>query len=78
MKQMKNVYFTIAWIASIILGVLFSLTIVGLILGIPLFIASAKFKKAINMTDDELIKNRNNLFGWGIFLAIIFAPSVIG
>lgn len=78
MKQMKNIYFTTAWIVSLVIGIIFSITIAGLILGIPLLIASSKFNRARKMTDDELIENRGNLFGWGIFLAIILTPSILG
>ena len=78
MKQMKNIYLTTVWIISLIVGILLCITIVGAILGIPLIIASSKFNNARNMTDEELIKNRSSLFGWGIFLAIVLAPSIIG
>ena len=75
---MKNIYFTIFWIIGLVLGIIFSITVVGLIFGIPLLIASSKFKKARNMNNEELVANRSNLFGWGIFMAIILAPSIIG
>lgn len=75
---MKNIYFTVAWIISLILGIIFTITIAGAILGIPLIIASTKFNSARKMNDEELVKNRGNLFGWGIFLAIVLAPSIIG
>ena len=78
MKQMKNIYFTAAWIISLVLGILFSITLIGLVIGIPLFIASSKFKKANNMTDEELINNRGKLLGWGIFLSIVLTPSIFG
>lgn len=78
MKDMVKTYFTVAWIASIVVGVLYSITIFGLILGIPLFMGAPKFKNASNMSDSDLVKNRSNLFGWGIFLAIVLAPSILG
>ena len=78
MKQMKNIYFTVAWIASLVLGIIFCLTLVGVILGIPLLIGASKFNSARKMTDEDLVKNRGNLFGWGIFLAIALSPSIIG
>lgn len=78
MKQMKNAYFTTGRIISLILGILFTITFIGAIIGIPLLICSKKFKNARNMSDEELIKNRGNLFGWGIFLMIILAPTILG
>lgn len=78
MQQMTKIYFKVAQILSIVLGVIFSITIIGLILGIPLFIASGKFKNAHQMTDEELIENKNSILGWGIFLSIVCAPSIIG
>ena len=78
MKQMKNVYFTVGWIFSLILGIIFTITVVGAIVGVPLIIGAQKFNKARTMTDEELVKNRANLLGWGIFLSIILAPTVIG
>ena len=77
MKQMKNIYFTIAWIISLIMGIVFCITFVGAIFGIPLLIASSKFNKARKMSDEDLVKNRANLLGWGIFLAIVLSPTII-
>ena len=78
MKDMVKTYFTVAWIVALITGIIYSLTIVGLIIGIPLFMGAKRFKRANEMLDDELIANRSNLFGWGIFLAIVLAPSILG
>ena len=78
MRQTTKTYFNVAWALALIAGILYSITIVGLIFGIPLFIASAKLKKAHEMDDEELIKNRSNLLGWGIFLAIMLSPTIIG
>lgn len=75
---MKNFYFTTAWIVSMVLGIIFSITIAGLILGIPLLISSSKFNRARKMTDEELVENRGNLLGWGIFLSIVLAPTILG
>ena len=75
---MKNVYFTAGWIISLVLGIIFCITIVGALLGVPLLMASSKFKAGKDMSDEDLIKNRSNLFGWGIFLAIVLSPTIIG
>ena len=78
MREMTKTYFTVAYWVSLILAIFFTITIAGIVLAIPLFIAQGKFAKAMVMTDEELVKNRGSLFGWGIFLSIVLAPSVIG
>lgn len=78
MKETVNVYFVVARILTLIFGILYCITIFGAVLGIPLIIASGKFKKASNMTDEELVQNRSSLLGWGIFTAIVFAPTIVG
>ena len=75
MKDYAKTYFLVAWIVSIVMAVLYGITIVGLILTIPLVIAFKKFKAAEKMTDSELVAHRSNLFGWGIFLSIVCAPT---
>ena len=78
MNETVKVYFNVVRIVSLIFGILFCITIIGAILGIPMIIASNKFKDAYNMSDEELVKNRSSILGWGIFLAIVFSPSIIG
>lgn len=78
MKETSKIYFTIAWIAAIVTAIIYSLTIVGLVIGIPLFIGAARFNVAKNMSDEDLIRNRSTLLGWGIFFAIVLAPTVVG
>lgn len=75
---MTKTYFTVAWIVSLVAAIIYSVTIIGLILGIPLFIAMSKFKAAQEMEDSQLVENRKNLLGWGIFLSIVLAPTFIG
>ena len=78
MKSFTKTYFTVMQIIDLILGILFCITIVGLIFGIPLCIASGKFKKANLANNEELISMRGSLMGWGIFSAIILAPTILG
>ena len=49
-----------------------------IVFAILLFKASSKFAKAGRFNDKELVEKRSNLLGWGIFSAIMLAPSVIG
>ena len=78
MRNFTKTYFTVAQIVTLILGILLSISIVGLILGIPLFIASSKYKKFGQLSDEELIKVRNSVLGWNIFTAIVLSPSILG
>lgn len=78
MRDMTKAYFTVAYIVALVVGIIYSLTIVGLIFGIPLFMASKRFKLAKDMSDADLVSNRSSLFGWGIFTALVMSPTVIG
>lgn len=78
MRQTVKTYFKIERVISLIFAVIFSMTIIGLILGIPLFKASGRFKRAVDMSDAELIENRSSLFTWGIVIAVLLSPTFIG
>jgi len=78
MKQMTEIYFTVARVLALVFGILFCITIIGAILGIPLIMASNKFRDALQMRDEELVKNRGAILGWGIFLAVVFSPTFFG
>lgn len=78
MHQFTKIYFKVAQIVSLILAILLSITIIGIIIGIPLFIASGKFKEFYTLTDEKLVERKNSILGWGIFLSIVLAPSIIG
>lgn len=75
---MTNIYFIVIRILTLIVGIIACITLVGAILGIPLIIASNKFRDAQLMTDEQLVQNRGNLLGWGIFVSIVLAPTVLG
>lgn len=78
MRETVKTYFQVAWIIALIVGIIYSISIIGLIVGIPLFIGCEKFKNAVDMNDKELVENRKNLLGWGIFLSIVLAPTIVG
>ena len=44
----------IAGIISIIVGILFCLTLIGAIVGVPIIIGGCKFKDYANLSDEEL------------------------
>lgn len=78
MREFTKSYLKIMELLSLILGILCCITIVGVVIGVPLLISYKKFKQAANGDDTTLIQLRRTLFGWGIFNAIILAPSIIG
>lgn len=78
MKDVAKTYFLVAWIVSLVLGILYTITLIGVIFGIPLFVCAKRFKRATKMSDADLITNRKSLLGWGIFLAVILSPTVLG
>lgn len=78
MQNMKDIYFVVMQIVSLVFGIIFCITIVGAIFGIPLIIASGKFKNASTMNDYQLAQNRGSLLGWGIFVSIMLSPTIIG
>lgn len=75
---MTNVYFIVVRILTLIVGIMACITIVGAILGIPLIIASNKFRDAQLMNDEQLVAHRGSLLGWGIFVSIVLAPTILG
>ena len=78
MRSMTKTYFGVAYVVALIVAVLFSITIIGLVFGIPLFMAANKFKAAKDMSDADLVANRSTLLGWGIFTSIALAPTFVG
>ncbi len=78
MKSAVGVYFTVERIVALVIGILLCITIFGAIIGVPLIIASNRFGEASKMTDEQLVQKRGNLLGWGVFTAIVFAPTIIG
>ena len=78
MKGFVRSYFKVMQVIDMIIGIIMCITIGGLIFGIPLIISSKKFGKAYKASDQELIQMRGNLFGWGIFNAVILIGSIIG
>lgn len=78
MKNFTRGYFTTMRILDLIAGILFCISLAGLILGVPLIISSIKFKNFRKMTDEELVSAKGKVLGWGIFNMIIFAPTILG
>jgi len=76
---MDKVILKIAGIFALIMGVIYSITIIGLIVGVPLIIGGIKFMNYSNMTDAKLTSEKSNLLGWSIFLLIFtFISGLLG
>ena len=54
----NNLFLTISAVIALIVGILASITIIGLIIGIPLLIASKKFFAWAKLTDEELLAEK--------------------
>lgn len=75
MKQNRNsTWFSAVGIISIIAGILYSITIIGLIVGIPLFIGASKFLGYSKMSDDEVLAEKSNVMVWSIVFAVVMFP----
>ncbi|MBQ6284884.1 MAG: hypothetical protein IJK67_01040 [Bacilli bacterium] len=68
---MNRTLLKVAGIISIIIGVICSLTIIGLIVGIPLIIGGVKFNDYSNMSDEEIEKNKDSILIWTIVFLFI-------
>lgn len=69
----------IAGIISIIVGILFCLTLIGAIVGVPIIIGGCKFKDYANLSDEELLQHKDSIIIWTIvFLFINQLAGVLG
>ncbi len=78
MKDFVKTYATVMYIVGLVIGIIFCVTIVGALVGIPLIIGSNKFKIAKDASMSELVEMRSSLLGWGIFYSIVVAGSIFG
>ena len=60
--------------ASIVYGILWSITIIGLIVGIPLIIGGNKFIEASKKSDTDLGSAKNDLVLWSILMVFFAFP----
>lgn len=68
---MKKNLLEIAGIISLVFGILACLTIVGVIIGIPLIIGGNKVKSMANMSDQEILENKDTILIWTIVFLFI-------
>lgn len=53
-------------VLNLIFGILFTLTILGSIIGIPLIVSGAIYLNYASLNDSELIKKRSTIKTWSI------------
>ena len=79
MSEFSRTYLKVMDILTLVLGIVFCVTIIGAVFGVPLIIAHGRFKEACEArTSAELIEMRGSLFGWGIFSAIAMSGTILG
>lgn len=68
-----------AGIIAIVIGILCSLTIIGLIIGVPMIIGGYKLNEYSYMNDNEIINHKSSILGWSIFFIFFsFVSGVLG
>ncbi len=67
----------IAGLVAFVLGILCCLTIVGAIVGVPMIIGGNKLREMSNLSDEDLVKNKETLLVWTIVLLFICTISGI-
>ncbi len=74
---MDKILLKISGILALVVGILYCLTIVGAIIGVPLIIGGIKVKDYADMSDEELLKNKDSLLVWSIVFLIFCTISGI-
>lgn len=67
---MNRTLLKISGIISIVLGILCCLTIVGAIVGVPLIIGGNKIKGLANLTDQELLQQKDTILIWMVVFLV--------
>ncbi len=76
---MDKTLLKVAGIISIVVGILYCLTLVGAVVGIPVIIGGCKLKDYANMPDPEVIKNKDIIIIWSVvFLFINQISGILG
>lgn len=69
----------IGGLIAIIIGVFYSITIIGLILGVPMIIGGVAFTNYAKLRPDEVMYAKNSILGWSIFFLIFsLIPGILG
>lgn len=76
---MDKTLLKVAGIISIVVGILYCLTLVGAIVGIPVVIGGCKLKDYANMSDEEVIKSKDTIIIWSVvFLLVNQIAGILG
>ncbi len=67
----------VSGIISIVVGILYCITIVGIIVGIPLIIGGSKLKEISELSDEEVIARKDTIMIWTIVFFIFNQISAI-
>ena len=68
-----------AGIIAVVIGIICSLTIVGLLWGIPLIIGGYKFNEYAGLDDSEIVNHKSSILGWSIFFIFFsFISAILG
>lgn len=70
----NSTWFTAVGIVSIIAGVLYCITLIGIIVGIPLFIGAAKYLNYAKMSDEAVLAEKSTVMVWAIVFAVVMFP----
>ena len=69
----------VSGVVAIVLGIICSLTIVGLIVGVPMIIGGMKINDLSKLTEEEIYNNRETILIWSIvFLFICQISGILG
>ena len=76
---MDKTILKISGIVAIVFGIILSVTIIGLIAGVPMIIGGMKFNELSKSTEEEICKNKDTILIWSIvFLFICQLSGILG
>ena len=76
---MDKILLKIAGVIALIVGILYCITIVGVIVGIPTIIGAVKFLNYAENDETELLKNKDTILIWSIvFIFLVTIAGVLG
>ena len=73
---MDKILLKIAGIFALIVGIIYCLTIIGIIVGVPTIIGAVKFLNYAEMPDEQLLKHKDTILVWSI--VFIFLSTIAG
>lgn len=74
MKNKNYIFLKISGVLGVVFGIIYCITIVGIIVGVPLIIGATKFFSLAKQTDEELQNQKDTVLVWGIVFTIIIFP----